>query len=194
LIAAVSDALDRGGLVIFPTETVYGIGGRWDLATTASRLREAKGRDEGKPFQVLVEGAAEIERMISEMPLIGRAFARAFWPGPLTLVTPTRSGVWLGLRHPNHDAARAVVRCAGGSLLATSANRSGDPPALRLADAVAAVGQAAELAVENGRGCLGLASTVVRVRETGWDLLRDGAIDRAALIEVAGRPPQGERP
>ena len=192
VLAAVAEAMSRGELILFPTETVYGVGGRLDHPATVQRLRRAKRRGADKPFQVLVEDGAAMERLLGEMPEMARAMARAFWPGPLTLVLATPSGGSLGLRRSGHEVARAVVHCACGSLLATSANLSGEPPATCLGDAVASLGDAVAVAVDGGEPCRGQASSVVRVTANAWELLREGAVSRDRLAEAAGKPPLGD--
>jgi len=186
LLKDATDALADGGLVVFPTETVYGVGGRWDLVTTDAKLRAAKGRAHDKPFQILVGGLPGLGQLRVEMPDLGHRFADVFWPGPLTLVVPTPSGEFIGLREPDHEVALAVMHCGGGSLLASSANRSGEPPARTAAEAAVALGDAVELVIDDGPARLGASSSVVRVTAEGWELLREGAISREELEEVGG--------
>jgi L-threonylcarbamoyladenylate synthase len=193
LLADITSVLDAGGLIVFPTETVYGVGGRWDLMTTEPRLRAAKGREEGKPFQLLVGGLAGLGRLRVDMPDLAHRFADVFWPGPLTLVVPTSSGEFIGLREPDHEVALAVLHCAGGSLTATSANRSGCPPARSAAEALQALGNAVDLAIDDGPARIGEASSVIRVTRQGWELLREGALSREELAEVGGLMVNDER-
>lgn len=182
--------LHQGGLVAFPTDTVYGIGGRYDLPETDGRLRAAKGSDEKRPFQVLVADEEAVARFVNEMQPVAAALAASYWPGPLTIVMESRRGDFVGLRRPDHPVAQFLVRCAGGALLASSANLSGLPPAQSAADAVAAFGGRLALAFDGGPPCGGAASSVVKVLPGGWELLREEAVSRADLAKAAGRPPR----
>ena len=191
LLAEAAAVLARGGLIAFPTETVYGVGGRRDLPTTEGRLRAAKRREPDKPFQVLISRVSCPEAAGRWSALVGR-FADAFWPGPLTMVIRTASGSWVGFREPDHGVAKALIEAAGGALTASSANLSGRAPARTVEDAVAGLGDAVALAVDGGPSGLGKASSVIRVAGYCWELLREGAVSRQALEQVAGRPPEGE--
>jgi len=143
---------------------------------------------------VLVDEDVERLSGASGWPELAGRFAAAFWPGPLTLVVRGESGEWIGYRRPDHPAAAAVVRAAGGALLASSANRSGDAPAQTARQAAEALGHAAAIAVDGGPARLGVASSVVRVEGCAWELLRQGALTREALSAAAGRPPKGGNP
>ncbi|HRU04314.1 MAG TPA: L-threonylcarbamoyladenylate synthase [Candidatus Brocadiia bacterium] len=193
LLAQVAEALASGGLAAFPTDTVYGVAGLFGLAGTEDRLLAAKGYGEKRPFQVLVDGMATLERLAPEMPPVAKALAGRFWPGPLTIVTPLAGGGVIGLRWPAHELACAVIRAAGGALMASSANRAGGAPARCAAEAVAALGDHLAVAIDGGDAGLGAASSVVRVTSVGWEILREEAVTRQALELAAGSPPMGEK-
>jgi L-threonylcarbamoyladenylate synthase len=189
-VAAAATALLESGVVVFPTETVYGIGAKWDDAPAMKTLRSLKGRSGEKPFQLLMsdfEMAASLGAAFSEG---AENLARAFWPGPLTLVVPHRDGSrTLGLRLPDSPFVRNVARAIGGAIAASSANPAGMPPPV---DAAAAdvFGDAVRLLVDGGPCRVGEASSVVLAKADGFTVLREGAIprDRLARAWEAGAP------
>ncbi len=193
-------ALLVGGVVVLPTDTVYGlVAVARDHAATAA-LFALKGRPEGVPLAVL---CASVEQALALVdPSVGapvEAVAARWWPGPLTLVLPRRDGVDLhlgepagtvGVRVPDHDLVRAVAARVG-PIAATSANRHGAPVA-ETAAAAAALGDRVALVVDGGT-LEGRSSTVVDATAWPWVVLRAGPVDGDAVIAVAAaaRGPAG---
>ncbi len=176
-ISAAVAALQRpGGVVLYPTETVYGLGGRAHDAASARRIAALKGREVQPLIALLAEAPPGLEGLAA-------ALARAFWPGPVTLILPAPPpglavaaeilgpGGSLALRVTPHPIARALVE-AVGPITSTSANAHGEPPALEVADCA--------LAVDAGRLAPSAPSTVVDV--AGARILRDG--DRAEEVRA----------
>ena len=136
-IAKVADLLRRGLPVVFPTDTVYGVGVLPFDAAALARLYEAKGRPAEKGLPVLLGDVADVAHVAGVIPLAAAALMAHFWPGPLTLVVPRRPDLptnlspddTVAVRVPDHAVARALIRAAGGAVAATSANVSGQPPA-----------------------------------------------------------------
>ncbi|HSC59313.1 MAG TPA: L-threonylcarbamoyladenylate synthase [Gemmatimonadales bacterium] len=189
-----------GGLIGYPTETVYGLGGRVD-ETSVSALARLKGRPDGKPFLVLVSGVPMAESLGLLFNDSARALARAFWPGPLTLAlrsTGTRLPVQLrgpeggvAVRHTSQPDVARLIEALGEPLTSTSANRPGTPPAPgadRLAEAFADAVASGQLLVLDG-GVLGNVppSTLVDCTSSAPRLIREGAIPRAELRRAVGR-------
>lgn len=182
--------LDRGGLVVIPTDTVYGVAARLDRPEAVARLYVAKGRPEEKPIPVLISSPEQLAWLTSELPDGAAVFAAQFWPGALTVALPRSAAVpdlvvagmpTVGLRMPDHPFALALIAACGGGLAVTSANRSGEP-SLREAAAVAeAIGGAVDLIVDGGTTPGGFASTVVALGVDGPRVLREGPIDAATL-------------
>jgi len=185
-VATAVAALERGELIVMPTETVYGLAADPRVPGTVERIYAAKQRDRGKPLQMLVSGVEVIAAMGFTLNAVERRLAERFWPGALTLIV-TDGERSEGFRVPDLDVALAVIRKAGGALRATSANTSGEPPALTAEDAAACLGDAVAVVLDGGPIVGGVASTVARVDEQGGiEVLREGGISRAAL-EAAGR-------
>lgn len=190
-------ALRDGGLVILPTETVYGLAADAGNAAAAARLYEAKGRPR---FNPLIAHVATLEAAegVAVFGARARQLAEAFWPGPLTLVLPARAdgGVCdlaragldtVAVRAPAHPLALAVLEAFGGPVVAPSANRSGRPSPTTFADAMEETGFAAAAALDGGACVIGLESTVVALIERGPPrLLRPGGLERSAIEAVAG--------
>lgn len=188
--------LEAGDLVIFPTETVYGLAADAGNALAVSRLYEAKGRPRFNPLIAHVADIAAAER-VARFDDRARALARAFWPGPLTLVTTSRTdgGVCdlaragldtVAVRVPAHPVSRAVLEAFGGPVAAPSANRSGRPSPTTYADAMAETGVFAAASLDGGRCRIGLESTVVSLLDGPPRLLRPGAITRGMIEVVIG--------
>ena len=177
--------LKSGGLIILPTETVYGLCA--DPASPEAMLRiiAAKDRDASKPIAWLVDGPDRVIASGANFPSTAAALAAAFWPGPLTLVLDMPSGRTQGFRVPAHDLARAVLRAWSAPLAATSANRSGHADPVTAMDAISEVGAHADLALDAGPAPGGRASTVVRVEPDGkWNILREGALTRDQITNA----------
>lgn len=177
-------ALEAGGIVVFPTETVYGIGVLDNRPEAVERLRELKERPAHKPFQMLVDDIEAARRYGAVFSKHARNLANAFWPGPLTLVVPdgTGSGT-LGIRIPDSPFMLALCRKVGRPIITSSANKAGAEPPM---DAAAAdvFGDAVDLLIDGGGLVEGVPSTVVECREDGFTILRDGDIDREAIASA----------
>ena len=196
-------ALSAGGLVILPTETVYGLAADAGNANAVAAIFEAKGRPRFNPLIAHVSGAVEAET-VAVFDSVARALAGAFWPGPLTIVAPirdtgrvcdlARAGLdSVAVRAPGHARARAVIAAFGGPVVAPSANRSGRPSPTTVADAVEETGRAAAAAVDGGPCAVGVESTVVSVLDGRVALLRPGAVTRDEIVALIGPLSPGEQ-
>ncbi len=180
-----ASVLARGGLVVLPTDTVYGVAAAVDQPAAVERMYAAKLRDTGKPIAILAADMHAVERFGAAPGEQEQKLTRLFWPGPLTLITPVR-GVDEGFRVPDHALTRDVLRAAGGCLRVTSANRSGAPEALTAAAAMDALGHAVDLIVDAGASPGGVPSSVVRVDAGRLVVLREGALSRFVLQRALG--------
>jgi tRNA threonylcarbamoyl adenosine modification protein (Sua5/YciO/YrdC/YwlC family) len=169
------EALQRGALILMPTDTVYGLAADARLPRAQERLYEAKSRDRGKPIPLLAASAADAEAFGAVLNGVERRLAEKFWPGPLTLVLKVGDRKE-GFRVPAHDVALALLRAGCGVLRVTSANISGEPPALTAEDAVRRVGGSVEVVLDAGPSPGGIPSTVAEVINGNIRILREGAI------------------
>ncbi len=189
-------AIRGGGLVAFPTETVYGLGANASVGRAVSRLYAAKGRPRFNPLIVHVSDLDAAQRL-GVLDARARRLAERFWPGPLTLVVPLAPGAPLsslvtaglhtvGLRVPSHPVARALVEAAGVPVAAPSANRSGHVSPTAAEHVAADFADAEGLILDGGRCPGGLESTVVALTGEAAVLLRPGGVPRAAIEAVLG--------
>ena len=174
-----AEVLNRGGVVVIPTDTVYGLAARPDFPAAVDRLYTIKGRELKKPIALLASDLASIERF--GYPLVGRAreLAEQYWPGALTMVIPSKDPARPaeGFRIPDHRDTRALIAACGGVLRVTSANLSGQRPATDAPQALADVGLSSDYIIDDGISPGGVPSTVIRVLPNGdIEVLRAGAI------------------
>ncbi|KMK66589.1 L-threonylcarbamoyladenylate synthase [Puniceibacterium sp. IMCC21224] len=188
--------LRGGGLVAFPTETVYGLGADATQDHAVARIFEAKGRPSFNPLIVHVAEVSALKHLV-QWSDAAQAVADAFWPGPLTLVLPLRAGAaisklvtaglpTLAVRIPAHPVARAFLASFGGPVAAPSANRSGQMSPTRAAHVTADLSGRIEAVVDGGRCGVGLESTILGLAGVPT-LLRPGAVTEDALARVLGR-------
>jgi len=190
-----AQVLRAGGLVAFPTETVYGLGADASSAEAVARLYAAKGRPSGHPVIVHFASAEAAFAYAREIPPAARRLAERFWPGPLTLVLKrsplakdfvTGGQDNVGLRVPSHPVAQALLREFDGGVAAPSANRFGRISATRASHVVSEMD--AEFVLDGGAPEIGIESTIVDLSSGKPVLLRPGHISRAQLEEVLQEP------
>ncbi|MCK6459113.1 MAG: threonylcarbamoyl-AMP synthase [Planctomycetes bacterium] len=185
-VARAAEVLRAGGIVAFPTETVYGICADALNEAAVRRLYGAKGRDPEKACAYLLADANAAERVAPPMPPLARRLAARLWPGPVTLVVPGRKdGETIGLRLPALELPRALADIAGHPLLQTSANRSGEPAALNAAAVEESLGGVIDLLLDGGRAPGSRSSTVVRCDRRSVTVLRAGAIPNEEILRAA---------
>ncbi len=191
-IARAALVLRAGGLVAFPTETVYGLGGRALDPAAIARIFAAKGRPATHPLIAHVLGEAEGRRLAARWPEVATVLATHFWPGPLTLVVPraphvprelTGGGESVGLRAPSHPVARALLTALGEPIAAPSANRYQTLSPTTAAHVAVSLGERVDLILDGGACARGIESTVVDL--TGVPtIVRPGAIDFPTLAKL----------
>ncbi|NLX10791.1 MAG: threonylcarbamoyl-AMP synthase [Chloroflexi bacterium] len=183
-----AQVLGAGGLVVLPTDTVYGVAA-WLDATAIERIFAAKQRPPEKAVPVLLASADNVPSVAEQFPAAAQRLAAAFWPGPLTLALPKRADLpsnlsglpTIGVRVPDHDGTRAVIAATGGALAVTSANRSDEPPACTVRNAVDDLGDAVALYLDGGDCPGGVPSTVVSFEGGDLRVVRPGPITEAML-------------
>jgi tRNA threonylcarbamoyl adenosine modification protein (Sua5/YciO/YrdC/YwlC family) len=191
-IAAAAESVKSGQLVVLPTDTVYGIGAdAFDRAAVADLLA-AKGRGRDMPVPVLVGSWETLTGLVPSVPARTRDLIEAFWPGGLTLVVEqARSLSWdlgdargtVAVRMPLHPVAIELLERTG-PMAVSSANRTGQAPALSATDALAQLGEDVAVYLDGGPATTGVASTIVDVTAEVPRVLRAGAVSLAALREV----------
>lgn len=189
-----TQVLNSGGLVAFPTDTVYGVGALLDDPTAVERLFDAKDRPEDKPIPVLLADAGQLDRVADVVGAEALALVVRFWPGPLTVVVAGRSGLprpaapqgTVGVRVPDHEFARRLLSAAG-PLAATSANLSGNPSPVTADEVSAELSGRIELILDGGRTPGGVASTVVDCSGDELRILRVGPISAQEIQAVLDR-------
>ncbi len=190
-----ADVLRRGGLVAFPTETVYGLGAHALDPEAVSRVYDAKGRPSYNPLIVHVADAHAARALVSTWPEPAEQLAKAFWPGPLTMVLPKRPVVpdaitaglpTVAVRVPAHPVALALLREARLPIAAPSANRFTELSPTTAAHVVESLGDAVDIVLDGGPTTVGIESTVVDLTGRVPRILRPGMIDAARVAKVVG--------
>jgi len=194
-MAAAARSLADGGLVAFPTETVYGLGADATNAAAIARLYQAKGRPSFNPLIAHVRDLAAA-RLIARFDARAIALAEAFWPGPLTLVLPKTEGCavadlatagldTVAIRVPAHPLALAILRAFGGPVVAPSANLSGHVSPTTAAHVQSDLAERIDLIIDGGPVAVGVESTIVGCFDTPM-LLRPGGVPRSEIERVLG--------
>ena len=195
-IARAAAVLREGGLVAIPTETVYGLAADASNAAAVARLYAAKGRPRFNPLIAHVTGI-EMAKTLAQWPDLADALARAFWPGPLTLVLPkldtapicdlANAGLdSVAIRAPGHAGAQALLSAFGGPLVAPSANPSGRVSPTTARHVNDGLGEKLDLILDGGPSTVGLESTVIAIVDGYATLLRPGGLERARIEAVTG--------
>jgi L-threonylcarbamoyladenylate synthase len=191
-IEAAAQAVQRGGLVILPTDTVYGIGADAFDHDAVQALLDAKGRGREMPPPVLISAATTLAALATDIPSYVDALTEAFWPGPLTLLCVQQPSLtWdlgetrgtVAVRMPDHEVALALLERTG-PLAVSSANLSGLPAATEAAAADGMLGESIEVVLDDGPSPKGEASTILDVRLSQPRLLRLGALSVSDLNDV----------
>lgn len=188
--------LRKGGVIAYPTDTLYGLGANPFSPTAVARVLEIKGRPAIKGLPLLMAEIENMNLLVCSKPPLAEVLARAFWPGPLTLVLPSaamvprgvRSGETVALRVPDHPVPRALARGLGGPIVGTSANVSGGPDPVTAQDVEQTLGRAVDYTLDGGPAYRGLSSTVVDLTGPGPRIARLGALDSDAIEKVLGAP------
>lgn len=189
------EILMAGGLVAFPTETVYGLGGNALDEKAAEKIYAAKGRPSDNPLIVHIAEISALDRIVREVPLKAKKLAEEFWPGPLTMIFPKSDQVPYGttggldtvaVRMPDHPLALALIRAGGGYVAAPSANLSGRPSPTESAHVEEDLAGRIDMILDGGPVGIGLESTIVDFTEDKPVILRPGYINQEMLEKVIG--------
>jgi L-threonylcarbamoyladenylate synthase len=188
--------LKGGGLVVYPSDTVYGLGAAASDERAVARAFAAKGRLAEKALSLLLADVGDMARLCAEVPATAKLLAERFWPGPLTLVlrrSPAFHTAALGggdnvaLRVPDHPFLRDLIRAVGEPITGTSANRSDRPSCRTAAEVERELGDAIDLIIDGGPSRVGRESTVVDITADTPKILREGAISRREIERALGQ-------
>jgi L-threonylcarbamoyladenylate synthase len=191
----ISETITRGGVIAFRTDTFYGLGADPFNRDAVLRIKDLKGREEHKPILIVISDLEAVNRFIATRTANFNKLARAFWPGPLTLIGPAVAGVpdeitagtqTVGVRLPDDENVRALVRACGAALTATSANPSHEKPATTAQQVFSYFGNALDLIIDGGEVGIDQPSTVVDVSGGDPRLVREGAIAWDRIQSVIG--------
>ncbi|MBF0522758.1 MAG: threonylcarbamoyl-AMP synthase [Candidatus Omnitrophica bacterium] len=175
----------QGGLVVFPTETVYGVAADFSNPQAMNRLREVKKRSEDKPFSILIAHHRLISNYTSFDKTILYKLIDVYWPGPLTVVVPAKeAGKTIGIRMPDNKIALSLVEEAQCPVAAPSANFEGNPPPSTCAEALKDLDGLVEVAIDGGKSEIGKGSTVVDLCSDHPKVLRDGVITQKDIDKL----------
>ena len=192
-ISTIEDALKAlraGELVVYPTETFYGIAADPSSKSALKRLFAIKGRDAAKTVAMIAADTRSAFSLARDVSPIARRLAECFWPGPLTLVLPAGAQIaselvgssgGVGVRVSSHPTARALAAGLERPITATSANRTGESPAKALTDARKALGRKVKVYLEGGTLGSSAPSTVLEVAGNQWRIIRDGAVSGSQI-------------
>ena len=191
VITETAEALKKGNLVVFPTETVYGLGAIADDVVAVEHLYKVKGRPTDRPLSVYFADPMAVLQMAVDWPPAAQKLARHFWPGPLTLVVRRMEGGTVGLRVPRHPVARALLSAVGVPIVAPSANVTGQLAPRTAEEAMAQLKTHVNYVIDSGPSDYGIPSTVVDCTLDRPRMLRQGALYREieamlSAVQVGG--------
>lgn len=188
-----ADCIRSGGVVVYPTETVYGIGADPSNPSAFERIFSLKGRETEKGLILLIRGGQDLDALVANVPRAAEVLMDVFWPGPLTLVFPASpdlpdhllgSTSTIALRMSNAHVAGSLLQLAGGPVTSTSANLSGRPPARSAQDAADVLGDRVDLILDGGTAPDSRPSTLVDVSGPNPRILRPGRIAETDINRV----------
>ena len=188
-IAETAVAIQSGHLVVFPTDTVYGVGCNPFDEQAVARLFAVKGRPLHKGIPILLADITDLNKVAQSIPPLAQQLIDRFWPGPLTVIVPKRPELpeaisdneGIAVRIPDNLVARAVIRAAGGAVAATSANQTGEPAAQTGQQALNALDGKVSIVLDGGPTDQSMASTVVDCMHEPFRILRSGPIVEADI-------------
>lgn len=194
-IEEAAGAVRRGGVIGYPTETVYGLGCDARNADAVGRIYAMKGRGSESPMLILIRDASRLSAFVGEVPAPARMLMDRFWPGPLTLVLPAAPGFdsrilgeggSLAVRISSDPVCVELLRRWDGPLVSTSANRTGQPAAATAAELRAIFRENLDAVVDGGSRASGMPSTIVDARMHPPRVLREGAVAGASIADALG--------
>jgi L-threonylcarbamoyladenylate synthase len=187
------EIIRKGGVIAFPTDTVYGLGAGAYIESAIERIFKVKQRPPEMALPILLADASQIHEVAQDLPPHAWRLIKRFWPGGLTLVVYrtkiikdiiTGGGDTVAIRMPDHPVARSLIRASGMPIIGTSANVSGQSPVLTAEDVRRQIGDKVDLIIDGEPAPLGIESTVVDVTGEVAVILREGAVSREEIAKV----------
>jgi len=187
LIKEAAHVITSGGLVIIPTETVYGIAANMLDMQALARLYEIKGRPKDKPFSVHIDEKLRIEEFATRIPVSAYKLIDKFWPGPLTLILKSKDNGAVGLRMPDDEIARHIIALARIPVVCPSANISGNPAPKNFQEAIKDLQGKVDFAIDAGSTRLGVESSIVDFTLEPAQVVREGALKKEEIEAVINK-------
>lgn len=188
-----AEIIKNGGIVVFPTETVYGIGTNGLDKEAVERLYKIKERPLNKPISLLVSDYEMIEKVVKDINELEYKIMKKFFPGPLTIILNkkdivpdilTSGGSTVGIRMPEEEITRKLIEYAGVPIAAPSANISGKPSGIDLQEIVKEFGDKVDYYIDGGKSKIGIGSTIVKVENNTIKILREGSISKKEIEDL----------
>ena len=188
-----AEIIKNGGIVVFPTETVYGIGTNGLDKEAVERLYKIKERPLNKPISLLVSDYEMIEKVVKDINELEYKIMKKFFPGPLTIILNkkdivpdivTSRGSTVGIRMPEEEITRKLIEYAGVPIAAPSANISGKPSGIDLQEIIKEFGDKVYCYIDGGKSKIGIGSTIVKVENNTIKILREGSISKKEIEDL----------
>ena len=180
-IRTAAQVLRSGGIVAFPTETVYGLGVCADNDTAIDNLYSAKQRSRDKKLSIMIAEPDDVRKHVKQITPIANKLISSFWPGPLTIIFDLPDNRTVGIRNSSHHVVRDLLNAAGKSIVSTSANISGRPPATDAQQVISSFSDKVDVVLDGGSAEAGRPSTVVKIVDNTFEIIRHGVIGKERL-------------
>ena len=180
-IRTAAQALRSGGIVAFPTETVYGLGVCADNDTAIDNLYSVKRRPRNKELSILIAEPDDVRKHVKQITPIANKLISSFWPGPLTIIFDLPDNRTVGIRNSSHHVVRDLLNAAGKSIVSTSANISGRPPATDAQQVISSFSDKVDVVLDGGSAEAGKPSTVIKIVDNTFQIIRLGVIGKERL-------------
>ena len=180
-IRTAAQALRSGGIVAFPTETVYGLGVCADNDTAIDNLYSAKQRSRDKKLSIMIAEPDDVRKHVKQITPIANKLISSFWPGPLTIIFDLPDNRTVGIRNSSHHVVKDLLNAAGISIVSTSANISGRPPATDAQQVISSFSDKVDVVLDGGSAEAGKPSTVIKIVDNTFQIIRLGVIGKERL-------------
>ena len=191
LLQQAASIIINGGVIGYPTETIYGLGANVMNKRAVEKVYDMKGRDKNKPILILAENVEQVKQLTASFPESARILAKEFWPGPLTIVFPaakrlntllTSDNRTIGIRITNNKICQELLKLSGVPITSTSANISGEVNPISAREVEKTFADKLDLIIDGGENKNRIPSTVVSVLGDSFDVIREGAIPKIELL------------